>query len=106
MCIGRFRVIIGLLVYILIISAVITLITQSEGLIPNPVNWIRIFMLLGLPLSRMFVVKFYLLSEVSLFFNGLILVIMMIIRVLRMVGYYHIHVLHGQMVKSFRFVHS
>lgn len=105
-CIGTFSVILGLLVYTAIISRAITLIAQSDSLVPNSINWIRVFMFLGLPLRRIFLIKFYLISEISLFFNGLILVVMMIARVLSIVGYYHVHVLHAQSAKSFRFSHN
>lgn len=99
LCVGAFRVMVRLLIYVGMMSRAISLITQISDLAPNPISWVGLLMIVGLPLSRIFLIKFYLLSEISIFLNGLILIIMIIVSVFRIIGYYHVYSLQVQILK-------
>lgn len=96
---NSFGVSIVLLTYIVMMGSVIGLISTVNELSPDGMNWVGVLLLVGLPFGRMFLVKFYLLTQVCEFFNGPLIMVLMVLSVLRTVGYYHVYSMRVQMTK-------
>lgn len=93
------RVIFNLLFYLISIGGVVNIVYHVNELTSDGMNWIGLLILVGLPMGRMFLIKFYLLREVRGVFNGLLVIILLVFRVLSTVGYYHVFSVHVQMTK-------